>query len=147
MSAESADSRSSPESPDSEKSFRKSFGTYWAQQRELAKERFEAQQAAKAVEKEAQRDAKTAEKARQEALKRVKFEVRDYKNGKEFEKDAQKRIREGWLIRREMNTTQSVGLFKAEMFGFGARQQNRITVNWVKGTPQDLEAAGLHPAS
>ena len=42
MSAESADSRSSPESPDSEKSFRKSFGTYWAQQRENAKLAIEA---------------------------------------------------------------------------------------------------------
>ena|SRR5947209_6590104 len=98
-----------------------------------------AAQARKAVE-EAGKD---AAKAAVDAAKRRKVEIKTYKNGGDFNKDAQKLVKQGWQLEHQMATTQGVGLLGAATFGLMARTQGRITVTWVK---PDL-AADAHAAA
>jgi hypothetical protein len=83
---------------------------------------------AKAAAEQAKRDAKAAA----EVLKRRKVEVREYKNAKEFEKDAQKRMRVGWRLENEAAATYHPGLGSRVFLGPFARIKTRITVTWVK---------------
>jgi hypothetical protein len=88
----------------------------------------EAEAAAKVASEEAKREAK----ARAEALKRRKVEVREYKNSKEYEKDAQKRMRAGWRLDEQSAATFHPGVGSRLLLGPFARTKTRIIVTWIK---------------
>lgn len=95
-----------------------------AEQRAAEKERKEAEQAADKV-------AIAAAKAEREVLKHRKVEIRQYKNAKEYERDAQKRIRDGWRIEGQTETDGNANQWRSVLL-MPSRPGGRITITWMK---------------
>jgi hypothetical protein len=95
-----------------------------AEQRAAEKER-------KEVEKAAAKAAVAAAKAEREMLKHRRVEIRQYKNAKEYERDAQKRIRDGCRIEGQTETDGHANPWRSVLL-MPSRTGGRITITWMK---------------